>query len=129
VIGAVVGPLCFWGVTGLKKLLGADDALDVFGVHGIGGIWGAIATGIFADPALGGSGIFDYVKNAVSTEYSIGGQVWIQCQAVLTALILSGVVSLIALKLIDMVIGLRVAEDEEREGLDVSSHGETAYHY
>jgi Amt family ammonium transporter len=129
VIGLVVGPLCFWGVTGLKKLLGADDALDVFGVHGLGGIWGAISTGIFADPALGGSGIFDYVKNAVGTEYSIGSQVWIQCQAVLTALILSGVVSLIALKLIDMVIGLRVTEDEEREGLDVTSHGETAYHY
>ena len=129
VIGLVVGPLCFWGVTGLKKLLGADDALDVFGVHGIGGMWGAISTGIFCDPALGGSGIFDYVKNAASTDYSIGSQVWIQCQAVLTALILSGVVSFIALKLIDMVIGLRVTEEEEREGLDVSSHGETAYHY
>ena len=129
VIGLVVGPLCFWGVTGLKRLLGADDALDVFGVHGIGGIWGAIATGIFADPALGGAGIFDYVKNAAGTEYAMGTQLWVQCQAVLTAIILSAVVSFIALKLIDLVIGLRVAEDEEREGLDVSSHGETAYHY
>ncbi|HEX4326055.1 MAG TPA: ammonium transporter [Burkholderiales bacterium] len=129
VIGLVVGPLCLWGVTGLKKMLGADDALDVFGVHGLGGMWGAIATGIFADPALGGAGIFDYVKNAVSPDYSIGSQVWIQCQAVLTALILSGVVAFVALKLIDLVIGLRVPEEEEREGLDVSSHGETAYHY
>jgi len=129
VIGLVVAPLCLWGVSGLKKMLGADDALDVFGVHGLGGIWGAIATGIFAAPSLGGAGIFDYVANAASTEYSISGQVWVQCQAVLTAIVVSAVVSFVALKLIDIFIGLRVAEDEEREGLDLTAHGETAYHY
>ena len=131
VIGAVAGALCLWGVTGLKKLLGADDALDVFGVHGLGGMWGAIATGIFAAPSLGGAGICNYVTNKCGEAADfpgIGAQVWIQAQAVITAIILSAVVSLIALKIIDLVIGLRVAEDEEREGLDVSSHGETAYH-
>jgi Amt family ammonium transporter len=131
VIGAVAGALCLWGVTGLKKMLGADDALDVFGVHGIGGIWGAISTGIFAAPSLGGAGICNYVTNKcgeVADFPGIGAQVWIQAQAVITALVLSGVVSLIALKVIDMVIGLRVADDAEREGLDLSSHGETAYH-
>jgi Amt family ammonium transporter len=101
--------------------------LDVFGVHGVGGILGALLTGVFADPALGGTGIWDYVANAVNPEYSIGGQLWIQAQGVITTLIWSGVVSFIAFKLIDMVIGLRVKEDEEREGLDISSHGETAY--
>ena len=131
VIGAVAGALCLWGVTGLKKMLGADDALDVFGVHGVGGIWGAIATGIFASPSLGGAGICNYVSNKCGEAADfpgIGAQVWIQAQAVITAVIVSAVVSLIALKLIDMVIGLRVAEDAEREGLDVTSHGETAYH-
>ena len=131
VIGAVAGGLCLWGVTGLKKMLGADDALDVFGVHGIGGIWGAIATGIFAAPSLGGAGICNYITNKCGEAADfpgIGAQVWIQSQAVLTAIIVSGVVSLVALKLIDMAIGLRVPEDAEREGLDVTSHGETAYH-
>lgn len=130
VIGALVSPLCLWGVSGLKRMLGADDALDVFGVHGLGGIFGALATGVFAAPSLGGAGIFDYVTNAASTaEYSISGQVWIQAQAVLTAVVVSGVVSIVALKLIDIVIGLRVPEDEEREGLDISAHGESAYHF
>ena len=131
VIGAVAGALCLWGVTGLKKMLGADDALDVFGVHGIGGIWGAIATGIFASPSLGGAGICNYITNKCGEAADfpgIGAQVWIQAQAAITAIIVSGVVSLIALKVIDMVIGLRVPEDAEREGLDVTSHGETAYH-
>jgi Amt family ammonium transporter len=107
--------------------LGSDDSLDVFGVHGVGGILGALLTGVFADPALGGTGIWDYVANAANPEYSIGGQLWIQAQGVITTLIWSGVVSFIAFKLIDMVIGLRVKEDEEREGLDISSHGESAY--
>jgi Amt family ammonium transporter len=101
--------------------------LDVFGVHGVGGILGALLTGIFADPALGGTGIWDYVSNAANPEYSMGGQLWIQAQGVITTLIWSGVVSFIAFKLIDMVIGLRVKEDDEREGLDISSHGESAY--
>ena len=129
VIGFVAGGLCLWGVTGLKRMLGADDALDVFGVHGIGGMWGAIATGIFAAPSLGGQGLIDWIKGTASTDpYDMPGQVIAQLWAVGTAIVLSGVVTFIALKVIDMVIGLRVAEDEEREGLDVSSHGETAYH-
>jgi Amt family ammonium transporter len=127
IIGLVAGVVCLWGVTGLKKLLGSDDSLDVFGVHGVGGITGALLTGVFADPALGGSGIWDYVANAVAPDYSIASQLWIQAQGVITTVIWSGVVSFIAFKLIDMVIGLRVKEDEEREGLDISSHGETAY--
>ena len=129
VIGFVAGGLCLWGVTGLKRMLGADDALDVFGVHGIGGIWGAIATGIFAAPSLGGQGLIDWIKGAADpAPYDMMTQVIAQLWAVGTAIVLSGVVSLVALKIIDMVIGLRVPEDEEREGLDVSSHGETAYH-
>jgi Amt family ammonium transporter len=128
VIGLAAGFICLWGVNGLKRLLGADDSLDVFGVHGVGGILGALLTGVFAAPSLGGTGIYDYVANAAGAEYSIGGQVWIQLQAVMTTLVWSGVVSFIAFKIVDMVVGLRVAEDEEREGLDISSHGETAYH-
>jgi len=128
VIGLVAGILCLWGVNGLKRMLGADDTLDVFGVHGVGGIVGALLTGVFAAPSLGGTGIYDYVANAVSPDFSIGGQVWIQLQAVITTIVWSGVVSLIAYKLVDIVVGLRVSEEEEREGLDISSHGETAYH-
>jgi Amt family ammonium transporter len=127
-IGTAGGFLCLWGVNGLKRLLGADDSLDVFGVHGVGGIVGALLTGVFAAPSLGGTGIFDYVANAVSADYSIGGQVLIQLEAVVTTIVWSGVVSFIAFKLVDMVLGLRVTEEEEREGLDISSHGETAYH-
>jgi Amt family ammonium transporter len=128
VIGAAGGFLCLWGVNGLKRLLGADDSLDVFGVHGVGGIVGALLTGVFAAPSLGGTGIFDYVANAVSADYSISGQVLIQLEAVVTTIVWSGVVSFIAFKLVDLVLGLRVTEEEEREGLDISSHGETAYH-
>jgi Amt family ammonium transporter len=129
--GAVAGlvaitPACGF-VHGLKKLLGADDALDVFGVHGVGGILGALLTGVFADPALGGSGIMDYVANKVAPDYSIAAQLKIQAMGVGTTLIWSGVVAIIAFKLVDIVIGLRVPEDEEREGLDVTSHGEKAY--
>ncbi len=128
VIGLLAGVVCLWGVNGLKRLLGADDSLDVFGVHGVGGILGALLTGVFASPSLGGAGIYDYVANAVSPEYSIAGQLWIQLQAVLTTVIWSGVVAFIAYKVVDMIVGLRVTEEEEREGLDISSHGETAYH-
>ena len=126
-IGLFAGVICLWGVTGLKKILGSDDSLDVFGVHGVGGISGALLTGVFADPALGGTGIWDYVANAVAPDYSIASQLWIQAQGVITTVIWSGVVSFIAFKLIDIVIGLRVKEEEEREGLDISSHGESAY--
>jgi Amt family ammonium transporter len=128
VIGLLAGVVCLWGVNGLKRLLGADDSLDVFGVHGVGGILGALLTGVFASPSLGGTGVFDYVNNAVTPDYSILGQVWIQAQAVGTTIIWSGVVSVVAYKLVDVVVGLRVSEDEEREGLDISSHGESAYH-
>jgi Amt family ammonium transporter len=127
VIGLLAGVFCLWGVTGLKSILGADDSLDVFGVHGVGGILGALLTGVFASPDLGGLGIYDYVANAASAEYSISGQVWIQFQAVVTTLVWSGVVSFIAYKIVDLTIGLRVTEEEEREGLDISSHGESAY--
>jgi len=127
IIGVLAGVLCLWGVTGLKRILGSDDSLDVFGVHGVGGITGALLTGVFADPALGGTGIWDYVANAAAADYSIASQLWIQAQGVITTLIWSGVVSFIGFKLIDMVIGLRVKEEDEREGLDISSHGETAY--
>jgi Amt family ammonium transporter len=126
-IGFLAGVICLWGVSGLKKMLGSDDSLDVFGVHGVGGILGALLTGVFADPALGGTGIWDYVANAVAKDYSITSQVWIQAQGVITTLIWSGIVSFIAFKLVDLIIGLRVKEEAEREGLDITSHGEAAY--
>ena len=129
VIGLLAGIVCLWGVNGLKRLIGADDSLDVFGVHGVGGILGALLTGVFAAPSLGGQGIFDYVTNKPSTDaYSIGHQVWVQAQAVGTTVIWSALVSFVAYKLVDLVIGLRVPEEEEREGLDITSHGESAYH-
>ena len=129
VIGLLAGIICLWGVNGLKRMIGADDSLDVFGVHGVGGILGALLTGVFAAPQLGGQGIFDYVTNKMSADsYSIGSQVWIQAQAIGTTIIWSAVVSLIAYKLVDLVVGLRVPEEEEREGLDITSHGESAYH-
>lgn len=128
VIGLLAGVLCLWGVNGLKRMLGADDSLDVFGVHGVGGILGALLTGVFASPSLGGTGIYDYVANKVAPDYSIANQVWIQLQGVLTTVVWSGVVAFVAYKLVDLVIGLRVSEEEEREGLDISSHGESAYH-
>lgn len=128
VIGLLAGIICLWGVNGLKRMLGADDSLDVFGVHGVGGILGALLTGVFASPSLGGTGIYDYVANKVAEEYSIAGQVWIQAQGVLTTVIWSGVVAFIAYKVVDLIIGLRVPEEEEREGLDIASHGESAYH-
>lgn len=126
-IGLLAGVFGLWGVTNLKRMFGSDDSLDVFGIHGVAGILGAILTGVFASPALGGSGIFDYVTNAAATDYSILDQVWLQCQGVLTTVVWSGVVSYLIFKLVDIVIGLRVPEDQEREGLDVTSHGESAY--
>jgi len=128
VIGLLAGVVCLWGVNGLKRMLGADDSLDVFGVHGVGGILGAILTGVFCDPALGGTGVWDYVANAVG-EYNMAGQVTSQLWGVGVAIVWSGVVSVIAYKLVDMFIGLRVPEEEEREGLDITSHGESAYHH
>jgi Amt family ammonium transporter len=131
IIGLIAGFACLWGVNGLKKMLGADDTLDVFGVHGVGGIVGALLTGVFSSPSLGGpSAMGDWVTATMitSADFSIASQVWIQAKAVLVTIVWSGVVSLISYKLVDLTIGLRVTEEEEREGLDISSHGETAYH-
>jgi Amt family ammonium transporter len=127
VLGLLAGVVCLWGVNGLKRLLGADDSLDVFGVHGIGGMLGAILTGVFASPSLGGTGVYDYVLNKVG-DYDMTAQVISQLWGVGTVIVWSGVVSFIAYKLVDIFIGLRVPEEEEREGLDITSHGETAYH-
>ena len=130
VIGLVGGFACLWGVHGLKKMLGADDSLDVFGVHGVGGIVGALLTGVFNSPALGGPGyVADWVTASMVTaaDYSIAAQVWTQAKAVLLTVVWSGVVSVIAFKLVDLMVGLRVSEEDEREGLDITSHGETAY--
>jgi Amt family ammonium transporter len=131
IIGLIAGFACLWGVNGLKKMLGADDSLDVFGVHGVGGIVGALLTGVFSSPSLGGpSAMGDWVTATMitSADFSIASQVLIQAKAVLVTIVWSGVVSLISFKLVDLTIGLRVTEEEEREGLDISSHGETAYH-
>ncbi|MEN3371749.1 ammonium transporter [Dechloromonas sp. ZS-1] len=128
IMGLLAGVVCLWGVNGLKRALGIDDSLDVFGVHGVGGILGAILTGVFADPALGGTGVYDYVANAVGA-YDMTAQVISQLWGVGTCIVWSGVVSFVAYKLVDIVIGLRVPEEEEREGLDLTSHGESAYHH
>ena len=120
VIGLAAGAICFWGVNGLKKMLGADDSLDVFGVHGVGGILGALLTGVFTAPGLGGTG---------KDDFSIAGQLMTQAEGVLITVVWSAVVAFIAYKIADMLVGLRVPEDEEREGLDITSHGETAYHH
>ena len=127
ILGLIAGVVCLWGVNGLKKMLGADDALDVFGVHAVGGIAGALLTGVFAAPSLGGQGVYDYVANKMGAEYSIFDQVITQAKAVGTTIIWSAVVAFIAYKIVDLMIGLRVTEEEEREGLDISSHGESAY--
>ena len=126
VMGFLAGALCYWGVNGLKRMLGVDDSLDVFGVHCIGGIAGALLTGVFASPKLGGTGVYDYVANKVG-DYDMASQMISQCWGVGTSLVWSAVVSFVAFKLVDLVIGLRVDQEGEREGLDVSSHGETAY--
>jgi Amt family ammonium transporter len=127
VLGLLAGIICLWGVNGLKRMLGADDSLDVFGVHGVGGMLGALMTGVLASPALGGTGICNYVSNKCGEWGGIGAQVWVQFQGILVTLFWSGIVALAAYKIVDLVIGLRVPEDEEREGLDITSHGETAY--
>jgi Amt family ammonium transporter len=127
VIGLGAGVICFWGVTGLKKLIKADDSLDVFGVHALGGIFGALATGVFNSPDLGGPGLVtDWVTG--KTGYpGIGAQLLIQAKAVGIVVIWTAVVAAVAFYLVKLVIGLRVSEDEEREGLDLTSHGERAY--
>ncbi len=125
-IGVIAGLVCLWAVVSLKAMFKYDDSLDVFGIHGVGGIVGALLTGVFVNPALGGSGVYDYAADAVGA-YSFGGQMTSQIWGVLVSVIWSGVVSLIALYLIKATIGLRLSEAEEREGLDVTTHGERAY--
>ncbi|SDM07952.1 ammonium transporter [Oryzisolibacter propanilivorax] len=119
-IGALAGPACVWGVSGLKRLLGADDAFDVFGVHGVGGIVGALLTGVFAAPALGG---------VQGPDFAIGQQLWVQTKSVLLTIAWSGVAALLAFQVARLLVGLRVDADCERQGLDISSHGERAYHH
>jgi len=127
VIGLAAGLVCLWGVNGLKRLLGADDSLDVFGVHAIGGALGALLTGVFNDPSLGGPGLVTDWVTAKTGFPGIGEQLWIQFKGVVTTIVWSGVVALVAYKLVDLTIGLRVSEEDEREGLDTTSHGEAAY--
>jgi Amt family ammonium transporter len=128
VIGIAAGLVCLWGVNGLKRMLGADDSLDVFGVHALGGILGALLTGVFNSPGLGGPGsIQDWVTMKVGYP-GIGAQLWIQAKAVGLVVVWTAVVAYIAFKIADLVVGLRVTEEEEREGLDINSHGEVAYH-
>ncbi len=117
-IGLLAGVACLWGVTGLKRLLGADDSLDVFGVHGVGGMLGALLTGVFTDPRLGGTG---------PEGFSIAHQLLVQAEGVLITVVWSSLIALFAYKIVDRLVGLRVSEDEEREGLDIRSHGESAY--
>jgi Amt family ammonium transporter len=127
VIGIVASLLCLWGVTGLKKLLKADDALDVFGVHAVGGIAGALLTGIFNSPSLGGPGaVTDWVK-MTSGYPGIFAQLFIQAKAVSLTVAWTAAVALVAYKIADLLVGLRVTEEQEREGLDIVSHGESAY--
>jgi Amt family ammonium transporter len=130
VIGAVAGAVCLWGVSGLKKMLKADDSLDVFGVHAIGGIAGALLTGVFNSPALGGPSFpVDWFTGKLVTEadYSIMSQFIVQAKAVGVSLVWSGVVAFLSYKIADLLVGMRVPEEEERQGLDTTAHGETAY--
>jgi len=132
ILGLMVSPICFFFVSTVKRKFGYDDSLDVFGVHCIGGITGAIMTGFLDNPAWGGQGIADYSTKPgtmIAGTYNMWGQVWIQCQGVLTTLIWSGAVSLILFFVIDKVFGIRVSPEVEHEGLDIAEHGERAYHY
>ena len=118
VMGLIAGPLCLWGVSGLKRMLKVDDVCDVFGVHGVGGILGAILTGVFCAAGLGG---------VEPDGYNMASQVWVQFKSVIITIVWCGVVSFVCYKIADLVVGLRVSEDAEREGLDITSHGESAY--
>ncbi len=118
VMGLLAGPICLWGVTGLKRLLKVDDVCDVFGVHGVGGILGAVLTGVFCASGLGG---------IEPKDYAMGHQLWAQVQGVLVTIVWSAVVAYVSFKIADLTLGLRVSEEDEREGLDITSHGESAY--
>ncbi len=131
VLGLIVSPVCLMFVSKVKNALGYDDALDVFGIHCVGGVVGAIATGVLVSPALGGVGVTDYtnIAGANAGTYAMGQQLISQITAVVATLVWSGVASAIIFKLVDIVVGLRVSRDEEREGLDLAEHGERAYSY
>jgi len=132
VLGLMVSPICFLFVSKVKSMFGYDDSLDVFGVHCIGGITGALMTGILDDPALGGQGIADYTSKPgqmVAGTYDMAHQLLVQATGVATTLVWSGVISLLLYLMIDKLFGLRVSADVEREGLDIGEHGERAYHY
>ena len=133
VLGLIVSPICFFFVGTVKNRFKYDDTLDVFGVHCIGGITGALGTAIVADPKLGGQGYFDYTKfpgvPVAAADYSIAAQLWVQLQAVLITLVWSGVVSAVLFFVIGKVWGLRPSDDAEQEGLDITEHGERAYNY
>lgn len=128
VLGLVAGVVCFIACSAIKNAMGYDDALDVFGVHCIGGIVGAIGTGIVAAPFLGGTGIFDYTTGAIA-EFNMATQLWAQLKAVCLTLVWSGVGTAVLLLIVRVVVGLRPATDQEREGLDLVDHGERAYNY
>ena len=130
VLGLAAGAVCFFACTTLKNALSYDDSLDVFGVHCVGGILGAIATGILVNPSLGGTGIPDYETKPgelVAAAYEFGPAVMAQVKAVVFTLLYSGIISAVLFKVVDLVIGLRVPQEQEREGLDIASHGERAY--
>jgi len=120
VMGVIVSPLCYFFVSVVKNKFGYDDTADVFGVHGIGGMFGALATGIFASASLGGVGY--------AGEQTMGGQLMVQIQAVVITILWTGIGSAILYKIVDIIVGLRVPVEAEREGLDLASHGEAAYH-
>ncbi len=129
VLGLIVSPACYFFVDVVKNKFNYDDSLDVFGVHCVGGIIGAIGTGILVNPALGGAGIVDYSTPDFAASYAgTATQVWAQLKGVLTTLVWSGVGSAILYKIVDLIVGLRVTQEAEREGLDLSTHGEAAYH-
>nr|WP_244470868.1 ammonium transporter [Microvirga massiliensis] len=132
ILGLVAGAVCFFFCSTVKIALGYDDSLDVFGIHCIGGIIGAIGTGILVNPALGGVGIPDYVSNPGTlsvADYAFGPAVWAQIKGVVFTLLWSGIGSAILYKIVDAIVGLRVTQESEREGLDLADHGERAYNY
>jgi Amt family ammonium transporter len=132
VLGLVAGVVCFVFCVGVKNAIGYDDALDVFGVHAVGGIIGALATGILVDPALGGAGVLDYLSKpgtAIVAPFDLAFQMTAQAKAVLLTVLWSGIVSAILFKIVDIIVGLRPVTDKEREGLDITDHGERAYNY
>ncbi len=132
ILGLVAGVVCFIFATGVKNLIGFDDSLDVFSVHCVGGIVGALGTGLLVNPDFGGTGILDYVSKpgeAITAPYDMAFQMTAQAKAVLTTLLWSGIGSAILYKIVDILIGLRPETDREREGLDITDHGERAYNY